>query len=69
MSLLRKLKKLISEPGFKAQPATTLLRAAQLALYIAMRFDPVFCLSAGGALLTVPANLRYTSVSAYMFRE
>jgi len=69
MSLRRKFRKLISEPGFKAQPATTLLRGAQLALYTAMRSDPVFRLSAGGALLTVPANLRYTSVTAYILRE
>lgn len=69
MSLIGKLRKLTAEPGFQAQPATVLLRGARLALHVATRSDPVFRLTPGGPRLTVPANLRYTSVTAYMLRD
>lgn len=68
MKLLGKVQKLMAEPGFKAQPATVLLRGARLLLHAATRSAPVFPLTPGGPMLTVPADLRYTSVTAFMLR-
>lgn len=69
MSLFGKLGKLAAEPGFQAQPLTVLLRGARLALHAATRTAPRFRLTPDGPWLSVPADLRYTSVTAFMLRD
>lgn len=69
MSLFGKFRKLAAEPGFKAQPLAVLARGARLALHAATRTAPRFRLTPDGPWLTVPADLRYTSVTAFMLRD
>ncbi|WP_328702987.1 FkbM family methyltransferase [Arenibaculum pallidiluteum] len=67
--MLRRLRKLLNHPGFRAEPAAVLTRAALWAGCVALRKRPVFSLTREGERLRVPSDLRYTSVSAFVLRD
>jgi FkbM family methyltransferase len=67
--MIGKLAKLVTHPGFRAAPVTVMARGVALAGHVALRKSPVFPLVPGGPRLTVPADLRYTTITAYMMRE
>ena len=67
--LLQRIRKLLAQPGFRAEPIGVLWRGAQWAFCVATRRSPVFTLTAGGERLRVPPDLRFTSVTAYLLRD
>ncbi|WP_029006088.1 FkbM family methyltransferase [Azorhizobium doebereinerae] len=67
--MLRRLQKLFAEPAFREAPATVLARALRWAIYVPLGHSPAFSLVPGGARLKVPADFRYTSVSAFLLRD
>jgi FkbM family methyltransferase len=67
--MLRRLRKLLSHPGFSAEPFTMASRTLAWAGCVASGRSPVFSLTGAGELLRVPANLRFTSVSAFVLRD
>jgi FkbM family methyltransferase len=67
--MIGKLAKLVTHPGFRAAPVTVMARGLVLAGHVALRKAPVFPLVPGGPRLTVPADLRYTTITGYMMRE
>lgn len=67
--MLRRIRKLLSHPGFKAEPLTVLCRGAVWAANVALKRSPVFSLTAAGEKVQVPADLRYTSVMTYLMRD
>jgi FkbM family methyltransferase len=67
--MMGKLAKLVSHPGFRAAPGTVMARGVLLAGHVLLRKPPVFPLLPGGPRLTVPADLRYTTITGYMMRE
>ncbi|WP_043879765.1 FkbM family methyltransferase [Azorhizobium caulinodans] len=67
--MLRRLKRLFSEPAFKEAPLAVLGRAAQWAVCAPLGIRPAFSLVPGGGRLRVPADFRYTSVSAFLLRD
>jgi len=67
--MIGKLAKLVTHPGFRAAPLAVIARGVALAGHVALRRPPVFPLLPGGPRLTVPADLRYTTITGYMMRE
>ena len=68
--MLRRFKKLIDHPGFRAEPLTMSGRSLAWAAHVARGASPVFPLTAaGGEKMRVPSDLRYTSVSCYVLRD
>lgn len=67
--MLSRLKTLVSHEGFRAQPVTMSLRCLAWAFCVAIGRAPAFLLSSHGALIRVPATLRFTSVASYVWRD
>lgn len=66
--MLKRIKKLLNEPAFQEAPLTVLGRIAALATLVKLGRRPEFQL-VPGARMQVPADLRYTTVSAYLLRD
>ncbi|MFG1477743.1 FkbM family methyltransferase [Xanthobacter sp. V4C-4] len=66
--MLKRIKKLLNEPAFKEAPLTVLGRIASLATLVKLGRKPEFQL-VPGSRMQVPADLRYTTVSAYLLRD
>lgn len=67
--MLRRLRKLLTHPAFKAEPFAVLARTAIWAMCVLTRRSPVFSLTSGGERLRVPADSRFTSVSSFILRD
>ena len=67
--MLRRITKLFREPAFKEAPLTVIGRAVRWPVSVALGRSPVFELVNGGAKLRVPADMRYTSLSAFLLRD
>jgi len=67
--MLRRIGKLLSHPGFRAEPLSVLTRAATWAACVATGRQPVFTLTPAGERLRVPADMRYTSVATFLLRD
>ncbi|MFG1417829.1 FkbM family methyltransferase [Xanthobacter sp. V0B-10] len=67
--MLKRIKKLLNEQAFKQAPLTVLARVARLATLVALGQRPTFHLVPGGAVMQVPADLRYTTVSVFLLRD
>ncbi|PTQ10306.1 FkbM family methyltransferase [Sphingomonas oleivorans] len=66
---MRRISKLLAEPAFRADPVAVIGRAVALTGMVALGREPIFPLTKGGERLRVPADLRYTTVSAYLLRD
>ncbi|CAN5118617.1 FkbM family methyltransferase [soil metagenome] len=70
MTLMRRVKKLATEPAFRAEPARVLARAGMLAASVALGRSPAFTLTrAGRERMRAPADFRYTSITAFLLRD
>lgn len=70
MTLIRRLRKLAAQPAFKAEPARVLARGVALVAAQAAGRNPAFRLTRDGAeRMRAPANLRYTTVTAFLLRD
>lgn len=70
MSLMRRVRKLASQPAFRAEPARVLARAGMLAATVAMGRGAAFDLTRqGGERMRTPADLKYTSITAFLLRD
>ncbi|WGM31920.1 FkbM family methyltransferase [Brevundimonas sp. NIBR11] len=70
MTLIRRIHKLTSQPAFRAEPIQVLYRAAHLAAASAVRRNPTFHLTRDGReRMRAPADLRYTTVTAFLLRD
>lgn len=67
--MLKRIRKLLNEPAFKDAPVAVLGRVAQLAILVGLGRKPEFAVVPGGARMQVPANTRYTTVSAFLLRD
>ena len=67
--MIGKLARLMAHPGFRRAPLTVLGRAAALAWRLRGGEEPRFALLPGGPVLQVPADRRYTTLSAFLMRE
>ncbi|WP_337997627.1 FkbM family methyltransferase [Oleispirillum naphthae] len=67
--IVSKVRKLFDHPGFKAHPAAVLWRCAALLVRVALGRPITFHLTADGERLQVPANLRYTTLTAFVMRD
>lgn len=67
--MLRRIRKLLSLPGFRAEPITVLGRAAVWAVNVALKRSPIFPLTAAGEKVQLPADMRYTSVMTFLMRD
>ena len=67
--MIRRIRKLLAQPGFRAEPLRVLGRAAAWAAMVLARRSPVFKLTEGGERVRVPADLRFTSVTTYLLRD
>lgn len=71
--MLRRIRKLVSEPAFQDSPLTVLGRATAWTCYLAAgklgRSSPIFNLTPHGEQLSVPLDMRYTSVATYLLRD
>ena len=67
--MLRRVRKLIAQPAFKAEPARVLARGSVFAAAMAARRNLTFNLTRAGERMRVPASMRYTSVTAYLLRD
>ncbi|KAA0680654.1 FkbM family methyltransferase [Roseomonas genomospecies 6] len=68
-AFLRRLRRLLTHPGFRAEPLLVLARAAVWLGCVALKRSPRFSLTSGGEQLRVPADLRYTSVTSFVLRD
>lgn len=70
MTMIRRLRKLTSQPAFKAEPLSVLSRAAWLATAHAAGRNPAFHLTREGReRMRAPADLRYTTITAFLLRD
>lgn len=70
MTLFRRIRKLADQPAFKAEPVTVLTRAVRLAVSNAVGRNPSFDLTRdGGERMRAPADLRYTTITAFLLRD
>lgn len=70
MSLMRRVRKLTSQPAFRAEPGRVLARAGVLAASVAMGRGAAFDLTRkGGERMRTPADLKYTSITAFLLRD
>lgn len=67
--MIDKLARLLAHPGFLRAPLTVLGRGAQLAWKLQRGEAPRFALVPGGPVLQVPADRRYTTLSAFLMRD
>jgi FkbM family methyltransferase len=67
--MLKRIRKLLNEPAFQEAPLVVLARVARLAVLVGLGRKPEFELVSGGARMQVPADLRYTTVSAFLLRD
>ncbi|MDD3445126.1 MAG: FkbM family methyltransferase [Zavarzinia sp.] len=67
--MLRRIKKLLGHPGFRADPFGTLVRGAIWAFCVLSGRSPVFRIAPGGGRLRVPPDMRYMSVTAFLMRD
>lgn len=67
--MLSRLKTLVSHEGFRAHPVSMGMRCLAWAFHVAIGRAPAFPLSRHGALIRVPATLRYTPVASYVLRD
>lgn len=67
--MLRQIRKLLAEPGFRAEPLAVTARAVAWAGYVATKKTPVFSLGESGARLSVPPDMRFTSLTAFLLRD
>ncbi|MBK3773315.1 FkbM family methyltransferase [Azospirillum brasilense] len=68
-AFLRRLRRLLAHPGFRAEPVPVLARAAVWLGCVALKRSPRFSLTSGGEQLRVPPDLRYTSVTSFVLRD
>jgi len=70
MNLMRRVRKLTSQPAFRAEPARVLARAGMLAASVAMGRGAAFDLTRqGGERMRTPADLKYASITAFLLRD
>jgi FkbM family methyltransferase len=70
MTLIRRIRKLTSQPAFRAEPIHVLSRAAHLAAASAAGRNPAFHLTRDGReRMRAPADLRYTTITAFLLRD
>ncbi|MEP9349664.1 FkbM family methyltransferase [Xanthobacter sp. KR7-225] len=67
--MLRRVQKLLNEPGFREAPLTVLARAAKLAVAVPTGTLAPFDLVPGGPKVQVPADFRYTTLSTFLLRD
>ena len=67
--MLDRLGRLAAQPAFRAEPLHVMWRAGMLAAHVGLRHRPTFRLTQGGERLRTPADLRYTTVTAYLLRD
>ncbi|MGE0717825.1 MAG: FkbM family methyltransferase [Alphaproteobacteria bacterium] len=67
--MLRRIRKLLAQPGFRADPIGVVWRGAVWAGCVLARRSPVFTLTSGGERLRVPSDMRFTSVTAFLLRD
>lgn len=67
--MLRRVRKLMAEPAFKAQPLRVLARAAVYAAAMSARRQVAFKLTPFGERMRARASMRYTSLTAYLLRD
>ena len=67
--LFRKALKLLTHPAFREAPLAVLGRGAGLLAHVAVRREPVLRLTRHGERVSVPADLRFTSVATYLLRD
>jgi FkbM family methyltransferase len=67
--MLRRVRKLLAQPAFQAEPARVLARGARFALAMAARGRVTFNLTDAGERMRAPATMRYTSLTAYLLRD
>ena len=67
--MLRRVRKLMAQPAFKAEPLKVLARSGVFAAAMARRGDLTFSLTDAGERMRVPASFRYTSLTAYLLRD
>lgn len=70
MTLIRRIRKLADQPAFRAEPVTVLARAGYLAAASTLGRAPAFHLTRKGReRMRAPANLRYTTITAFLLRD
>ena len=70
MTLIRRIRKLTTQPAFRAEPVSVLSRAAHLAAASAAGRNPTFNLTRDGReRMRAPADLRYTTITAFLLRD
>jgi len=70
MTLIRRIRKLTTQPAFRAEPVSVLSRAAHLAAASATGRNPTFHLTRDGReRMRAPADLRYTTITAFLLRD
>ena len=67
--MLRRVRKLIAQPAFKAEPLQVIARGGVFAAAMAARRRLTFPLTSAGERRRVPASMRYTSITAYLLRD
>lgn len=67
--MMQRIRKLLTHPGFRAEPVHVLWRAAVWGACVLARRAPVFALTSGGEKIRVPPDMRYTSVMTYLMRD
>ena len=67
--MIGKLARLLAHPGFRQAPLTVLGRGMALAWKLRRGEAPRFALVPGGPLMQVPADRRYTTLSAFLMRD
>ncbi|MES2862030.1 MAG: FkbM family methyltransferase [Pseudomonadota bacterium] len=68
--LVRRARKLTDQPAFRADPISVLTRAAHLGAAHLLGRNPSFRLtSSGRERLRAPADLRYTTITAFLLRD
>lgn len=67
--LYRRIRKLLSHPGFRAAPLTTLARAMIWVFWVTRGREPVFRIAPGAGRMRVRADYRYTSISCFLLRD
>jgi FkbM family methyltransferase len=65
----KRIAKLVADPGFRAAPLRVLARGAVLAGLLALKREPEIAIWRGAGRVRMPADMRYTTVSAYLLRD
>lgn len=67
--MLDRIGRLAAQPAFRAAPFTVIWRAGMLAAHVGLKRQPEFSLTRAGERLRTLADLRYTTVTAYLLRD